>query len=75
MLLYFGSDALIDFDGEDNNTKVTRFANYLRLILPGSDGATMVLAAKSLGALAIRQSKSVALSVTNLVFDGGPSWF
>ncbi|KAI9026899.1 armadillo-type protein [Hyaloraphidium curvatum] len=49
----YAIDALIDFDGEDNNTKVTRFANYLRLVLPGSDGPTMVLAAKSLGRLAL----------------------
>ena len=43
-------DNLIDLDsGEENTTKVTRFANYLRMLLPGSDPQISVLAAKSLG--------------------------
>ncbi|TPX35002.1 hypothetical protein SmJEL517_g02512 [Synchytrium microbalum] len=45
-------DKLIDFDGEDNTTKITRFANYLRLVLPGTDPQIAVLAAKALGRLA-----------------------
>ena len=42
-------DKLIDFDGEDNTTKITRFANYLRIVLPGSDPQISVLASKALG--------------------------
>ncbi|TPX38402.1 hypothetical protein SeMB42_g06762 [Synchytrium endobioticum] len=45
-------DSLIDFEGEDNTTKITRFANYLRLVLPGTDPQIAVLAAKALGRLA-----------------------
>ncbi|ORX52573.1 phosphatidylinositol kinase Tor2 [Piromyces finnis] len=45
-------DKLIDFDGEENTTKITRFANYLRFVLPGNDLQTMVLASKALGRLA-----------------------
>lgn len=46
-------DKLIDFDGEENTTKITRFANYLRFVLPGNDIQTMVLASKALGRLAL----------------------
>src|SRR4051812_8442671 len=46
-------DKLIDFDGEENTVKITRFANYLRIALPGSDPQTMVLASKALGRLAL----------------------
>jgi len=46
-------DKLIDFDGEENTTKITRFANYLRFVLPGNDLQTMVLASKALGRLAL----------------------
>ncbi|KXS11006.1 FAT-domain-containing protein [Gonapodya prolifera JEL478] len=46
-------DKLIDFDGEENTVKITRFANYLRIVLPGSDPQTMVLASKALGRLAL----------------------
>ncbi|ORY05502.1 FAT-domain-containing protein [Neocallimastix californiae] len=46
-------DSLIDFDGEENTTKITRFANYLRFVLPGNDLQTMVLASKALGRLAL----------------------
>ena len=42
-------DQLIDIDGEDNTTKITRFANYLRIVLPGSDPQVSELAAKALG--------------------------
>lgn len=46
-------DALLDFDGEENTTKITRFANYLRNVLPGNDPYLMNLAAKTLGRLAL----------------------
>ncbi|KAJ3290058.1 phosphatidylinositol kinase- protein kinase tor1 [Borealophlyctis nickersoniae] len=46
-------DKLIDFDGEENTTKITRFANYLRIVLPGNDPQITVLAAKALGRLAL----------------------
>ena len=50
-------DALIDLDsGEENTTKVTRFANYLRMLLPGTEPQISVLAAKSLGHLATLSS-------------------
>jgi len=41
-------EALIDLNAEEN-TKLTRFANYLRLVLPTNDMPTMVAAAKALG--------------------------
>jgi len=43
-------DELIDIDGEDNTTKISRFANYLRIVLPGIDPQVSALAAKALGA-------------------------
>jgi FKBP12-rapamycin complex-associated protein len=46
-------DRLIDYDGEENTTKVTRFANYLRLVLPSADTGVMILAAKAMGHLAL----------------------
>ncbi|KAK9480797.1 armadillo-type protein [Lipomyces japonicus] len=47
-------DKLIDFDGtEENATKISRFANYLRIIIPSNDVEAMRLAAKALGRLAI----------------------
>ncbi|KAK9453987.1 armadillo-type protein [Dipodascopsis uninucleata] len=47
-------DRLIDFDGsEENATKITRFANYLRAVIPSNDVDAMRLAAKALGRLAI----------------------
>ncbi|KAI9091315.1 armadillo-type protein [Phlyctochytrium arcticum] len=46
-------DKLIEFDGEENTTKVTRFANYLRIVLPGTDPQITVLATKALGRLAL----------------------
>eukprot|EP00842_Homolaphlyctis_polyrhiza_P006138 jgi/Hompol1/6525/HPOL_002279-RA len=46
-------DRLIDFESsEENTTKVTRFANYLRNVLPGSDPQIAILASKALGRLA-----------------------
>ncbi|CCJ30549.1 unnamed protein product [Pneumocystis jirovecii] len=46
-------DKLIDYDGEENTVKITRFANYLRIVLQGNDTQTMVLASKALGRLAV----------------------
>ena len=43
---------MIDFE-EDNTTKITRYANYLRIVLPGNDPLIMGLAAKALGKLAV----------------------
>jgi hypothetical protein len=43
-------EALIDLNAEEN-TKLTRFANYLRLVLPTNDVPTMIAAAKALGNL------------------------
>nr|KAJ3421474.1 1-phosphatidylinositol-3-phosphate 5-kinase [Polyrhizophydium stewartii] len=44
-------DRLIDLEsGEENTSKVTRFANYLRNVLPGTDPQITVLAVKALGA-------------------------
>ena len=45
-------DALVDFDGEESSTKVTRFANYLRIVLPCQDAVVMVAAARAIGRLA-----------------------
>lgn len=53
IFILFFKDKLIDFDGEDNTTKVTRFANYLRIVLPGSDPQIAILASKALGRLAL----------------------
>ncbi|KAJ3083694.1 phosphatidylinositol kinase- protein kinase tor1, partial [Quaeritorhiza haematococci] len=50
-------DKLIEFDegtgGGEDTTKVTRFANYLRIVLPGNDPQIPVLASKALGRLAL----------------------
>lgn len=43
-------EALIDLNAEEN-TKLTRFANYLRLVLPSNDVPTMIAAAKALGTI------------------------
>ncbi|EPX74347.1 phosphatidylinositol kinase Tor2 [Schizosaccharomyces octosporus yFS286] len=43
---------LIDIEAEDT-TRITRFANYLRIILPGNDQTATDLAAKALGRLAV----------------------
>eukprot|EP00736_Rhodelphis_marinus_P007859 Rmarinus@m.12108 len=46
-------DELIDLDCEENATKITRFANYLRMILPNAhDRATLERASRALGHLA-----------------------
>ena len=41
-------EALIDLNAEES-TKLTRFANYLRLVLPTNDVPTMIAASKALG--------------------------
>ncbi|KAJ3373228.1 phosphatidylinositol kinase- protein kinase tor1 [Kappamyces sp. JEL0680] len=48
-------DNLIDLDSEEN-TKVTRFANYLRSLLPGTEPQVTIMAAKTLGHLATSPS-------------------
>ncbi|KAI8925792.1 armadillo-type protein [Entophlyctis helioformis] len=46
-------DRLIDLEsGEENTTKLTRFANYLRNVLPGPDPQITILTARALGRLA-----------------------
>ena len=43
-------DKLIDIEvGEDMGSKVTRFANYLRIVFPGNDPNITAMAAKCLG--------------------------
>lgn len=46
-------DRLVDLEGEENTTKITRFANYLRNVLPGNEIAVMAAASKALGRLAV----------------------
>jgi FKBP12-rapamycin complex-associated protein len=48
-LIVCDTDKLIDFDGEENTSKITRFANYLRIVLPGSDPSISISASKALG--------------------------
>ena len=48
----FAMDALIDVECEESPTFITRFANYLRLILPCNNVATMIMGSKVLGHLA-----------------------
>ena len=43
-------DSLIDVTDEE---KITRFANYLRIVLPGTDPVITLLASKALGRLAL----------------------
>ena len=45
-------DKLIDFEGDDNTQKTTRYAHYLRSVIRGNDTTAMALAAKALGRLA-----------------------
>lgn len=44
--------SLIGIDG-DNATRITRFANYLRNLLPSNDVVVMEMAAKAIGHLAL----------------------
>ena len=54
-------DKLIDLEsGEETTNKVTRFANYLRIVLPGADAQITILAAKALGHLATSTSTLTA---------------
>ncbi|KAK9463121.1 armadillo-type protein [Lipomyces oligophaga] len=47
-------DKLIVFEGaEESSTKILRFANYLRVVIPSNDVEAMRAAAKALGKLAI----------------------
>jgi hypothetical protein len=48
----FAMDALVDVECEESPTLITRFANYLRLILPCNNVPTMVMASRVLGHLA-----------------------
>ncbi len=48
----FAMDALVDVECEESPTFITRFANYLRLILPCNNVPTMVMASRVLGHLA-----------------------
>jgi FKBP12-rapamycin complex-associated protein len=55
--LFFGGaavamDGLVDVECEESSTFITRFANYLRQLLPCNDVATMIMASKVLGHLA-----------------------
>jgi hypothetical protein len=43
------TDALLADANEEDNTKVTRFANYLRIVLAGSETEVNKAAAKVLG--------------------------
>lgn len=50
-------DKLIDLDsGEENTNKIMRFANYLRILLPGVEPQITLLASKALGHLATSAS-------------------
>ncbi len=51
VLLIICLDELIDFDYDENATKVTRLANYLRIGLSTSDFTVMHMASKALGML------------------------
>ncbi|EEB07626.1 phosphatidylinositol kinase Tor2 [Schizosaccharomyces japonicus yFS275] len=44
---------LIDFEGLEDTTRITRFANYLRIVLPGNDLQATKLASQALGRLAV----------------------
>lgn len=52
-IILFTLDKLIDLDsGDENDNKVTRFSNFLRILLPGVEPQITVLVAKTLGHLA-----------------------
>lgn len=59
------ADELIDIDGEDNTTKITRFANYLRMVLPGLDPQVSVLAARALGTASVVARRSLRVPLTS----------
>lgn len=52
LLLSFFTVALIGIDG-GNTTKMSRFANYLRNLLPSNDQVVMQMASKAMGRLAL----------------------
>ena len=52
--IFMVADRLLDFEGEESATKITRFANYLRNVLPGGDPAVTLAAARTLGTLNFR---------------------
>ena len=56
----------MDVDGEDNGTKVTR-ANYLRIVLGGSDQGVMMLACKALGMCVCMCARVYAALLCSLV--------
>lgn len=54
MLIYLFTVCLIGADvGSNKNNRISRFANYLRNLLPYADSAVMELAAKTVGKLAL----------------------
>ena len=48
----YAMDALVDVECEESSTFITRFANYLRQLLPCNDVGTMIMASAVLGHLA-----------------------
>ena len=52
LILSFFTVALIGIDG-GNTTKMSRFANYLRNLLPSNDQVVMQMASKAMGRLAL----------------------
>lgn len=46
-------ERLMDFEGEDNTTTITRFANYLRIVLTVNDAHVALSASRALGRLAL----------------------
>ncbi|KAL7753608.1 phosphatidylinositol kinase- protein kinase tor1 [Sorochytrium milnesiophthora] len=44
-------ERLIEVDGEENTTKLTRYGNYLHMVLVGGEPQVMILAARVLGKL------------------------
>lgn len=55
----YAMDGLVDVECEESSTFITRFANYLRQILPCNDVGTMIMASKVLGHLAQVNSLSL----------------
>ena len=55
----YAMDGLVDVECEESSTFITRFANYLRQILPCNDVGTMIMASKVLGHLAQVDSRAI----------------
>ena len=53
MLLNYFAVSLIGVDVGNTTTRISRFANYLRNLLPSSDVGVMEMAAKAMGILAL----------------------